>query len=272
MKIGVDYFPLDCHLDKNMEMIEAQFGLKGFAVIIKLFQMIYEEQGYYCEWNGETELLFSRKNCNLKIGDKVVSEVVNIAVKRGIFSEEKYKQYGILTSKEIQKTYFEITKRRLKVEVQKEYLLVPQEQIPQNVYINDKNVYEKKENVNRKEQRKEKKRKEKYPSEEGRGLQEKYFSLFWEKYPKKTAKKDAQKAWIQLRIEEKLYQQICQAVEKQKNQYDWQKEKGQYIPYPATWLRGERWKDIICEEEKTEFQQPKKDKKLEEWKKIVNGE
>jgi len=54
------------------------------------------------------------------------------------------------------------------------------------------------------------------------------------------AKKEAQKAWKQLSVNETLYQEICDAVEKQKQQEEWLKEKGKYVPYPSTWLRGER--------------------------------
>ena len=285
MKTGIDYFPLDCYTDKNIEIIEARFGLKGFAIMIKLYQMIYAEKGYYCKWNEETALLFSKRNCNLKAGENIALEIANAAIKRGIFSEEKYKQYGILTSKEIQKTYFEIVKRRTKVEIQKEYLLVSKEEIPQNVYINDKNVCKNVENVNRKEQSKVKERKESKNiclSEEvcendvkkqKEMLQQKYFDLFWEKYPKKMAKKEAQKAWKQLSVNETLYQEICDAVEKQKQQEEWLKEKGKYVPYPSTWLRGERWKDNSCVEIKTQIpQSPEKDEKLEQWKRLVNGE
>ena len=41
IKNGVDYFPLDVHLDKKFELIEAEFGLTGFAVVVKLLQRIY---------------------------------------------------------------------------------------------------------------------------------------------------------------------------------------------------------------------------------------
>lgn len=283
MKTGIDYFPLDCYTDKNIEIIEARFGLKGFAIMIKLYQMIYAEKGYYCKWNEETALLFSKRNCNLKAGENIALEIANAAIKRGIFSEEKYKQYGILTSKEIQKTYFEIVKRRTKVEIQKEYLLVSKEEIPQNVYINGKNVCRNVKNVNRKVQSKEKERKESkniFSCEKECGndveketLSKKYFALFWESYPKKIAKKEAQKAWKHLSVNETLYQEICDAVEKQKEQYDWQKEKGQYVPYPSTWLRGERWKDSTDVEIKTQIPQSnEKNEQLEQWKKLVNGE
>ena len=31
-KEGIEYFPLNCRLDEKFELIEAEFGLKGFAV------------------------------------------------------------------------------------------------------------------------------------------------------------------------------------------------------------------------------------------------
>ena len=60
LKEGIDYFSLDCYMDDKIRMIQAEFGLKGFAIIVKLWQMIYREHGYYCEWNEERELLFDQ--------------------------------------------------------------------------------------------------------------------------------------------------------------------------------------------------------------------
>ena len=33
MKDGIPYFPLDCELDSKFELIEAEFGLQGFAKV-----------------------------------------------------------------------------------------------------------------------------------------------------------------------------------------------------------------------------------------------
>ncbi len=35
------------------------------------------------------------------------------------------------------------------------------------------------------------------------------------------------------------------AIEKAKQTKDWQKDGGQYIPYPATWLNARGWEDEI---------------------------
>lgn len=144
IKNGVDYFPLDTVLDTKFELIEAEFGLTGFAIIVKLFQKIYGEQGYYCEWTNEVALLFSRK-CG---GGNVVSEIVSAAIKRGIFDKDMYEKYSILTSKGIQERYFAAVSRRVCVNVKNEYLLVSDTENLENVNRNGVNV-----NINSKNER-----------------------------------------------------------------------------------------------------------------------
>ena len=50
IKSGLDFFPLDVCLDKKFELIEAEYGLTGFGVIVHLLQEIYGKEGYYIEW------------------------------------------------------------------------------------------------------------------------------------------------------------------------------------------------------------------------------
>lgn len=152
IKSGVDYFPLDTILDTKFKLIEAEFGLTGFAVIVKLFQKIYGEQGYYCEWTNEVALLFSHE-CG---GGKAVSEIVSVAIKRGIFDKGMYDKYSILTSKGIQARYFEAVSRRTHVKVEKEYLLVCATDLSENVNINEVSVNINSKNVDRNTQIKEK--------------------------------------------------------------------------------------------------------------------
>lgn len=69
------------------------------------------------------------------------------------------------------------------------------------------------------------------------------FDEFWAVYPKKKAKEDARKAWAKLKPNEDLGKAIIKAVEDAKKTDDWKKEKGKFIPYPATYLNGKRWED-----------------------------
>ena len=136
-KNGISFFPLDVCLDTKFELIEAEYGLQGFAVVVKLFQRIYGEQGYYCDWTNEVALLFAHK---IGLGGGVVSEIVNAAIKRGIFDKTLYEKYQILTSKGIQERYFEVVSRRKEVIVDSRFLLTSCCKNAKNVCKNEKNV------------------------------------------------------------------------------------------------------------------------------------
>lgn len=147
LKTGLEYFSLDCKLDDNFTIIQNDFGLKGFAVVVKLYQMIYGEYGYYCEWNKNSLLRFLSVNHLGSCDENFVGDIIASCIRRGLFSKEKYDRYHILTSRGIQKRYFAALSRRTAIEVRKEYLLVS---VPKNAIIVDKNfnpVYENPENV-----------------------------------------------------------------------------------------------------------------------------
>lgn len=83
------------------------------------------------------------------------------------------------------------------------------------------------------------------------------FVQFWDKYPKKKGKQSAEKAFQKIAPDEALFKTMLNAIEEQKKSAEWQKDNGQYIPHPATWLNGRRWEDEIkvdvCEEQTEEF-------------------
>ena len=143
-KEAFDFFPLDVHLSDRMELIEAEFGLIGFAVIVKLWMRIYGSRGYYCEFDEEVALMFSHKT---GVGVNAVSEILNAAFKRGIFDRTLYEKYKILTSKGIQERCMKMCSRRKRFEVEKKYLLISVPISLENVYIKGENVNISEENV-----------------------------------------------------------------------------------------------------------------------------
>ena len=66
------------------------------------------------------------------------------------------------------------------------------------------------------------------------------FSAFWAAYPRKVGKAAAEKAF--LKVEAQLHT-LLDAVEAQKRSPQWTRDRGQFIPYPATWLNQRRWED-----------------------------
>lgn len=119
----IKFVQLDCHFDDDkFDFIEAQFGLKGFAIIVKLFQKIYGGLGYYCEWNDRVGALFAKNFCS-DAGAALVQEVVKAAINEKIFDRTMYEKYGILTSRGIQKRFYSVAKRREAVFDKPEYVL-----------------------------------------------------------------------------------------------------------------------------------------------------
>ena len=140
-KVGLDYFPLDCHMEEKIRLIQAEFGLKGFAIVVKLYQKIYGELGYYCKWNEDSLLLFMSENGVSSRDEKnLIEEIVRACIRRHIFSETLFHKYGVLTSAGVQRRYLESVSRRESVELKKEYLLISVPKNAVNVVINSINV------------------------------------------------------------------------------------------------------------------------------------
>ncbi len=155
--MAIPYFPLECRLDDKFELIEAEFGLQGFGVIVKLFQRIYGMEGYYTPWTNEVALVFAK---DVGLGANVVSEIVSAAIRRGLFDPDLFKKYQILTSEGIQRRYFDAVKRRKDLKVKEAYLLIQVAQKSKNADNSAENVNIFDENVCKNQQRKEEKRKE----------------------------------------------------------------------------------------------------------------
>ena len=79
------------------------------------------------------------------------------------------------------------------------------------------------------------------------------FDDFWAIYPKRRSRAQAEKAWTKIKPSEQLAGEIIAAVKRAKTSEDWQKEGGQFIPYPATWLNAHGWKDDICTSAEPKF-------------------
>jgi hypothetical protein len=71
------------------------------------------------------------------------------------------------------------------------------------------------------------------------------FEMFWKSYPRKAAKGDARKAWLQTAKIRPETGELLQVIEQHKQTEQWLRDGGQFIPYPASWLRAERWEDEL---------------------------
>lgn len=68
------------------------------------------------------------------------------------------------------------------------------------------------------------------------------FEDFWLMYPRRIAKKDAREAWAKMSSRDRIAALTALV--------DWRRvwiARGEmdFVPYPASWLRGERWEDEL---------------------------
>ena len=259
-KQGLDYFPVDVHFmdDIKVRKVLKACGAQSIAVLISLLGNIYADRGYYLVWDSDMPFLIADK---VGVSEGAVLEIVSKAVQVGFFDRELFEK-NILTSRGIQRRFFEAVARRKEVFYEKEILLLEVNDNNNliNVDINPVTVCNSSVNVCSNEQSKEKKSKGK-ESKEKKSKEKDICSLAasdsaeqpeeepfdyvferaWKAYPKKRGKNQ---------ISEKCKREIAKvglsammlAVERYKQETAGVEE--QYLLNGSTFFHG-RYKDYL---------------------------
>ena len=74
---------------------------------------------------------------------------------------------------------------------------------------------------------------------------EEKFNIFYKAYPKKVAKTKVLSWFKSNKPKDDLFEIMMKQLEVFKKSYNWNKDNGQYIPNPTTWLNQKRWEDEI---------------------------
>lgn len=124
-KSGVDYFPMDTDFfgDKKIKLLKAEFGARGLMIVLSTFCRVYSTNGYYASFDKDDALLIAEE-----LGDgitpELVREVVQGSVKRSLFDEGVFNQFGVLTSPGIQRRYIRAVATRDDIPIFEEYWLL----------------------------------------------------------------------------------------------------------------------------------------------------
>lgn len=71
------------------------------------------------------------------------------------------------------------------------------------------------------------------------------FAEFYAAYPRKVGRANAEKAWGKLSPSSELCRTIAADIAARSKTWDWQKDGGQFVPHPATYLNQQRWTDEL---------------------------
>jgi hypothetical protein len=134
-KVGLDYFPMDVdmHEDPKFEMALEIADPSGTDfhkrilcenLITRLYCKIYGK-GYQIPWNDISPVSLARK---LYTNSNTVKEIINAFMEVDLFSRDMYENFGILTSRGIQKRWLYVTDQlRRKAMIKDEHLLLDEE-------------------------------------------------------------------------------------------------------------------------------------------------
>lgn len=73
----------------------------------------------------------------------------------------------------------------------------------------------------------------------------KIFEKFWNEYPKKISKGNAEKWFKKNKPTNDLVDLMIEKLKIYKETEQWKKDNGKYIPYPSSWLNAKGWEDEI---------------------------
>lgn len=116
-KTGLDYFPHDVDLssDEKIEALEAEYGLEGYAIYLKLLERIYRAGGKLRLSEPETQKMLAVKLCGKACGNPVdkLLKIINLMATVQLVSKTSWTRSKTLTSRGIRKRVQPIVNKRL---------------------------------------------------------------------------------------------------------------------------------------------------------------
>ena len=244
-KKGIDYsgwsvsiFDNDTKIDK---LLDAQ-GWIGFGIYFYLCQRAYGGEGYFYKWCYDDCASTSRKMGG-GIGAGTVKETVDYCLQIGLFDKGLFDRWEVLTSRGIQRRYWEVVKERDVRSVISDYWLLRDEEckglikIPLNPDFPERNPDFPERNPDFpernpdfpsiKESKVKKSKRKEIPCEER-------FDEFWEAYPNKQRRSLAEKAYCDLLLSGKATEE--EIVSAARNYADYICTTGDKAYFPNNWI------------------------------------
>ena len=231
-KQTVDYFPHRCKSGKTMFILETRYDDKGYTFWFKLLELLGLTEGHTYQFNsnGNCEYL----QAYTRTTKEQATEILELLASLDAIDKELWNTEKIIWSDNFIDGVKDAYRNRVV-------------DIPIKPVSNVRN----KVNLGVTEVRNPQRRGEESKEEKSRIN---YFELFWKEYPRKIGKGKAIKAFNQsLKAKENGYtnetfiDMLITAVKAVKKTEQWNKDNGQFIPHPSTWLNEQRWLDEIKE-------------------------
>ena len=124
-KMSLDYSGWETNIfdDPKIDKLMDAQGCIGFTVYFYLCQKAYGTNGYFFPWTGDDAATTARK-IGGGVGSESVMNTVNFCLRIGLFNNDLYVGYKIITSRGIQKRFALVAKTRTNTPIISEYWLL----------------------------------------------------------------------------------------------------------------------------------------------------
>ena len=227
-KQTVDYFPHSAHVNsgKTVPALISKYGAQGYTFWFRLLELLSKTDGHGYDCNDELDWVHLQ-SYTFANDEFLTSEILAFLVKLRAIDKTAWEMKGIWSQNFVDGIHDVYRNRVEDIPDLKGFL----HQLSVDNGIPDLSYPQSKPN-----QSKPKETKETFAVR---------FELFWGEYPRKTGKGKARESFLKIKPSLELTDKIITAVQNQKQSEQWLREKGQFIPHPATWLNQERWDDEI---------------------------
>lgn len=139
---STDIFDNDTKIDK---LLDAQ-GWIGFGIYFFLCQKAFGSDGYFYKW-GFDDCASTARKIGGGVGSGTVRETVDYCLHIGLFNKRLFDEWGVLTSKGIQRSYWAVAKTRRDKAVAKELWILDDSEcegvffVPLNSDMSDTNEH-----------------------------------------------------------------------------------------------------------------------------------
>jgi len=213
-KRTVDYFPHYVNHKKTIPLLKSKFGSDGYSVFFQTLEILGKNDGHFYDFSDEIDWLFFVSE--MGVSEEKTLSILEFCVRLKAFDDKLFKN-KIIWSDNFTDGLSNVYKKR-SVSAPERPVSVSKTIVPGTRNPQSKVKYSKVEET---------------------------FVQFWKTYPKKKSKVAAIKAFSKINPDKTLLKKIIKALMAQKNTDDWIKDRGRYIPLPASWLNGEMWNDEI---------------------------
>lgn len=129
-KQGIDYAGWSVDIfdgDKKIDKLLDAKGWKGFGIYFFLCQRAYKTNGYYYEW-GYDDCATTARKMSGGINSGTVKETVDYCLQVDLFDKRLFDEWGVLTSRGIQRRFWAVLSERRSKTVYQEYWLLKSEE------------------------------------------------------------------------------------------------------------------------------------------------